>query len=288
MRFVGLFPAIGCALLAIIYSLCPCQAESSASLEQIDHSTNLLPTGENEEVLVEEGEIATEENPVGEPIVDPTIEEKNVTAANATSTFSVACKPYADGPTPVELVNGTGLLALLETEANVTSRKTPGRCVGLLFYASWCPFSCLAAPFFNALPRTFPAVKFAAIDSMKHYSWNTQFGIVGVPTFLLFHNGRPVARFNETDYNLKMFAKFVKKWTGIEPEGMLNVYSADFAGPLPNVVEQSTDQWLILSWAFVAFCGIFAALRSTLWRHMIDGVKRVWREADEVHHEHAD
>jgi len=61
------------------------------------------------------------------------------------------------------------MLTLLESEASVVSRKMPGKCVGLLFYSSWCPFSCLAAPYFNALPRTFPAIKFAAIDSMKHY-----------------------------------------------------------------------------------------------------------------------
>jgi len=71
-----------------------------------------------------------------------------------------------------QLINGTGLLSFLESEANVTSRKMPGKCIGLLFYASYCPFSCLAAPYFNALPRTFPAIKFAAIDSMKHYRYD--------------------------------------------------------------------------------------------------------------------
>ncbi|XP_065351878.1 thioredoxin domain-containing protein 15 isoform X1 [Cloeon dipterum] len=286
------------SLAVLSVALCLLHAssgESSPSLEQIDNA-NLLPLAENEAAaIVEEGEVVSTSNPdasvneqpVGEAIVDSTDVDKNVSVSNS-STISVVCRRYeSEEPVPVELINGTGLLSILESEANVTSRRVAGRCVGLLFYAGWCPFSCFAAPYFNALPRTFPAIKFAAIDSMKHYSWNTQFGIVGVPTFLLFHNGRPVARFNETDYNLKMFAKFIQKWTGIEPQGMLSVFSADFNGPLPNVPEHEMDHWLIVSWVFVALCAIYFVLQSALWSNLVEGVKNVWREADEVH-EHAD
>lgn len=219
----------------------------------------------------------------------------NVTAASSTeisnSTVLVACRPRLDSENQiVELVNATGLLSLLESEANVTSRRSPAQCLAIMFYASWCPFSCLAAPHFNALPRAYPDIKVAAIDSMKHYSLNTQFGIVGVPTILLFHNGRPTARFNDSDFNLKTFSRFITKYTGLEPKGLLNVTSADFAGPVSSVVERETDHWLILSWVFVAMCALYFLVQSAMWRGLVETMKNIWREADEAQaeHEHAD
>ena len=104
---------------------------------------------------------------------------------------------------------------LLHIEPNITSRQSPGNCVVVLFYSVSCPFSSLAAPHFNALPKYFPDIKMAAIDAMKYRSVNAQFGIVGTPTMMLFHNGRPTAKFNETSqYDLKVFSKFISKHTG--------------------------------------------------------------------------
>lgn len=63
-----------------------------------------------------------------------------------------------------QLVNSTRLLGLLTTDVNITSKTTKAECVVLLFYARTCPFSCMAAPHFNALPRAFPSVKMAAVN----------------------------------------------------------------------------------------------------------------------------
>lgn len=74
----------------------------------------------------------------------------------------------------------------------------------------------MAAPHFNALPRFFPDLKMVAIDVIKHRSMNAQFGIVGTPTLMLFHNGRPAAKFNETsEYRLELFSNFITKHTGL-------------------------------------------------------------------------
>ena len=40
-------------------------------------------------------------------------------------------------------------------------------CYILLFFARWCQFSVRFAPFFNALPRTFPGLDFVAYDVSK-------------------------------------------------------------------------------------------------------------------------
>lgn len=40
-------------------------------------------------------------------------------------------------------------------------------CYVLLFFARWCQFSVRFAPFFNALPRTFPGLDFVAYDVSK-------------------------------------------------------------------------------------------------------------------------
>lgn len=113
-------------------------------------------------------------------------------------------------------MNASKLAGLLHIEPNVTTRQVPGNCLAVLFYSPSCPFSCMAAPHFNALPRFFPDLKMVAVDAMKHRSINAQFGIVGTPTLMLFHNGRPAAKFNETsEYGLEIFSNFIAKHTGM-------------------------------------------------------------------------
>ncbi|KAG8281526.1 cell redox homeostasis [Homalodisca vitripennis] len=131
------------------------------------------------------------------------------------STFVVSCNLERQaGSLTVELVNSTRLVNLLGTDPNITSRGQKADCVVLLFYARTCPFSCMAAPHFNALPRAFPAIKMAAVNALQYQSFNTQYGIVGVPTVMLFHNGRPAAKFNDSEYTLEMFSRFITRHTG--------------------------------------------------------------------------
>jgi thiol-disulfide isomerase/thioredoxin len=80
--------------------------------------------------------------------------------------------------------------------------------------SEWCPFSAKAAPHFNALPRAYPPIRVAAIDSSKHRSVNTYFGILSVPSVVLFHNGKIIAKFNDTSFTLNKFAEFVEYFTG--------------------------------------------------------------------------
>jgi hypothetical protein len=80
-------------------------------------------------------------------------------------------------------------ISLLSPYGNSTKRSEPGNCVLLLFYTKSCPGSSMVAPHYNALQRQFPYLRILAIDAFKHRSLNTEFGIVGLPTILLFHQG---------------------------------------------------------------------------------------------------
>lgn len=41
------------------------------------------------------------------------------------------------------------------------------------------------------------------------------YGITGVPSLVLFHNGKPIAKYNGSDYTLYEFTKFVIRHTGM-------------------------------------------------------------------------
>lgn len=212
----------------------------------------------------------------------------NVTEiANSTQKY-VACIPNF-GDKQVQLVNDTELIKLLLPNPNVTSKETPGNCVGVLFYSKYCPFSSMAAPHFNALPRAFPDIKMVAINAMMYHLFNTQNGIVGVPSLLLFHNGRAVAKFTDAEYTLELFSKFITRHTGIPAAEMSYVTSADFAGPVSSVPAKDTDVFLWLSWIFIVICGVYYFTKSKWWRWIVETVQRNWRESEaQAEHEHLD
>jgi len=112
------------------------------------------------------------------------------------------------------MINGSVFLSLLKQNPNITSRGQVANCSIILFYATWCPFSILAAPHLNALPRSFPSMNFYAIDAHLHNSLSTMQGVMAIPSLFLFHNGKAAARFNETEYRLDLFATFLTRYTG--------------------------------------------------------------------------
>ncbi|XP_014250155.1 thioredoxin domain-containing protein 15 [Cimex lectularius] len=211
---------------------------------------------------------------------------KNGTDKNGTSLVNCNTQKKL-GSMTVELVNSTRLTSLLLPDPNVTNRHMEGQCVVLLFYSKTCPFSCLAAPHFNALPRAFPAIKMAAVNAMLYQSFNTQYGIAGVPTLMLFHNGRPVAKFNGSEYTLKMFAMFIIQFTGMKPVEMMFVSSSDFGGPVPSKLTKERDYILGLAWAVILITLAVGISKSKGWRVLVEAVQNSWREA-QAHHEHTE
>lgn len=246
---------------------------------------NILTQQEDAQVHKSEGEGPAKENP--EVVVNAT----NTISNNITKINCSTEKIYG----PVEIVNATRLMELLILEPGPSNRsrndkdgkQLPGTCVVVLFYARWCIFSNQAAPHFNAIPRSFPHIKAVAIDAIKHQSFNAQYGIVGVPTLMLVHNGKPVAKFNDTVYTLELFAKFVSHLTNLQPNGSLYVTSADFMGPIASTPSNEMDYCLVLSWVFIIACVLYFTSRSRWWQQVVELIQNTWRESN-AQHEHVD
>lgn len=256
---------------------------------------NVLGEDDNHGIqIVFNGSIAELENV--EVYTDEKKTEEEVTPANATSANNTVFNCLTDKVYgPVELVNTTRLIELLIQEPGTANRsrnekdnkQLPGTCVLVLFYARWCIFSSQAAPYFNALPRFFPHIKAVAIDAMEHQIFNAQYGIVGVPTIILIHNGVPVVEFKETVYNLERLAQFIMLLTNLKPTGLLNVTSSDFNGPVPSTPSNETDYCLVLSWVFIAVCALYFTSQSRWWQQFVELVQNTWRESN-AQHEHVD
>ncbi|KAK9506581.1 hypothetical protein O3M35_008484 [Rhynocoris fuscipes] len=212
--------------------------------------------------------------------------KSGVSDKNVTSLVNCNTKRKLGGLT-VEIVNTTRLMQLLLPDPNVTHRLMEAECVVLLFFSKTCPFSCLAAPHFNALPRAFPSIKMVALNAMVHQSFNTQYGIAGVPTVMLFHNGKAVAKFNDSEYTLKMFARFIVRFTGLKPVEKMFVTSGDFGGPVPSRLTKERDYMLGLAWLVIILALGVGISKSTGWRAIVETVQATWREA-QAHHDHND
>jgi len=210
-------------------------------------------------------------------------QSSNVTESEKNVTSFFKCLDKLQPSLTVEILNSTRANEVLFVDPNVTNRLIPGECVVILFYSNMCPFSCFAAPHFNVLPRAFPTIKMAAINAMTYQCFNTQYGIAGVPTIIFFHNGRPAAKFNDSEYTLELFSKFITKYTGIKPVEKVYVTSSDFGGPVPSVLTKQTDYVLGLAW-LVIFLAVGAGIsKSRRWRNLVETVQNAWREAQATH-----
>jgi len=280
---------INIAMLALILVSITSSEEVTEELAtqtvSADLSTDILNEEENEQVHTDEGNESAKVN------VDVAVNATDVVTNNTIKVNCSSEKLFG----PVEIVNATRLMELLILEPGPSNRsrndkegkQLPGTCVLVLFYARWCVFSSQAAPHFNAIPRSFPHVKAVAIDAIKHQSFNAQYGIVGVPTLMLVHNGKPVAKFNDTIYNLETFAKFVSHLTNLQPNGSLYVTSADFTGPVSSTPSNEMDYCLVLSWVFIIACVLYFTSRSRWWQQFVELIQNTWLESN-AEHEHVD
>lgn len=58
----------------------------------------------------------------------------------------------------------------------------------------------------------------AALDAIKNAGLNTEFGIIGLPTIILFHQGRIIQKFNNTlPITLSNLVHFITKNTNLKP-----------------------------------------------------------------------
>jgi len=242
---------------------------------------------------------ASEEADISLSIIEDTISSANETelaqaenTENTTTTtkLSCSCNNTVEGNREpvVQLVNGTSYQALIYGEHNssTTNRSQPAICSVTLFYAPWCDFSTAAAPHYNALARVFPQLRFYAIDSYEHHALNTQFGVMALPSILLFHNSRPIFKYNFTDYNLASFSQFINILTGLEPENVTEPEERDYLGPVPTTTVKTTNFYLLAAALFTLLCAIWQLTNSEKVQLAVDGLRNLWREVEM--HEHND
>ena len=193
-----------------------------------------------------------------------------------------------DGDTVVQVINSSYLGVLLSKgNPNVTNRTTEAECSLVLFYASWCPFSAAAAPQYNGLARLFPDISMYAVDSSRHQGINTQFGILALPTLILFHNAKPIAKFNQSNYVISNFSEFVTTFTTLDPSQTIELRESDIEGPLPTKAVPEPDYYLFVAWLFTIVCALGYFGKSSYGERIIESVRNNWREA-EIQHEHID
>ena len=196
---------------------------------------------------------------------------------------------YIDIEPVVEVINGSTFLNVMSERhnPNITNRSTPAECSLVIFYAPWCPFSAMAAPNFNGLARLFPDISMYAVDSSKHQGINTQFGILALPTLIMFHNTKPISKFNQSNYMLGNFSEFINTFTGLEPSLPVELMDQDMEGPMPTKAVPEPDYYLYLAWLFTITCALGYFGKSSYCEWIIESFRSNWREA-EIQHEHID
>ena len=141
--------------------------------------------------------------------------------------------------------------------------------------------------------------RFYALDSYENHAMNTQFGVMALPSVLLFHNSRPIFKYNFTDYNLASFSQFINILTGdfslcsvsvnallsgLQPENVTEPAESDYEGPVPSTAVKSTNFYLIAAALFTLLCAVWQLSNSEKVRLAVDALKNLWREVEM--HEH--
>ena len=91
---------------------------------------------------------------------------------------------------------------------------------------------------------------------------------MAVPTILVFHNSKPLYKYNLTEYSLDKFIEFVSLVTGLEAVNGTTVESEDYKGPVPSVIVEHRNLYLWLALIFSLLCGIFQFSKSPLARQL--------------------
>uniref|UniRef100_A0A1A9WWV0 Thioredoxin domain-containing protein n=1 Tax=Glossina brevipalpis TaxID=37001 RepID=A0A1A9WWV0_9MUSC len=165
------------------------------------------------------------------------------------------------------------IVDLLKPIGNNTKRYEPGSCVLVYFYTPTCLACTVSAMAINALPHAFKTLPVAAIDAYKFPSFNAEFGIVGLPTLMLFHQGRPIVKYRAE----VKFDTFVTRHTGLKPSEFPKYFALT---PLLANVEYQMDHVLVLAWVFIFACSAYYFSKSRLCIQIIEMIKRNWRESE--------
>lgn len=125
------------------------------------------------------------------------------------------------------------------------------------------------------------------MDALEHPGLNTDFGIIGLPSIVLFHQGRMLHKFNNSQpATVTNLVNFIQSHTNLKPASShVVVTSDDFSPTSPlrvTMQEESFDGYLLLSWVFIIVCTVYYFTKSQTYRQIVEMINRTWRESNEA------
>lgn len=183
--------------------------------------------------------------------------------------------------------NLNDVMSLLAVAGSTNARTEPGNCVVILFFTKFCPGCQALVPHWNSLARNFVDIKVGAIDALENPGLNTDFGIIGLPSIVLFHQGRMVQKFNTTQQaTVTNVIKFIETHTNLKPlSPNVVVTSEDFSPTSPlrvTMQEEKFDGYLLLSWVFIIICAVYYFSKSSTFKQIVEIINRTWMESNEA------
>lgn len=200
----------------------------------------------------------------------------NITKSNSSKpSIRWPCKPYTMPPSNETSSPSVAIINNETTLGNVISSMNGTKeCGVMLFYSPYCEFCTNVAPLYNAVGRSYSNLIVIASDAQKVMGMSARYGIVGIPTILLFYSGKAVAKYNRTR-TVEDFEQFVKELTGLKPTIALNISREDELGPISSTPKDSRDYYLIFSLSFVVLFVISKLLGSILLNLLIRIFNRI-------------
>lgn len=169
------------------------------------------------------------------------------------------------------------LVNVLAPYGNNTKRSQPGSCVFVMFYTLNCISSRLIwLEYHNAHPF-FPNIQWVLVDSLKFYTLNADFGITGLPTIMLFHQGKPIRKYSLARPTAWRIIKFLWQNTNLAPVEDAQLYNENnFFMPPPT---KESDPYLTLAWAFILISIMYSTYHTATFNKFWIFMKRMWYES---------
>ncbi|ALC41753.1 CG8297 [Drosophila busckii] len=191
-----------------------------------------------------------------------------------------------DTPQLLVMASNQDIVNLLKPIGNATKRHEPGSCV-LVHFCSPTSLECAnVASLVNVLPHMFPTMPVAYIDAYKFSRFNAEFGIVSLPTLMVFHQGRPMIQYDPVSTEMVSIRRFMRRHTNVQVVEVKNIdpelYKKALEGPLSSQQVWQRDYYLGLSWGFILICLANYMRRTRFWKQLVEMVQRNWRESEET------
>jgi thiol-disulfide isomerase/thioredoxin len=237
-------------------------------------------------IVTEEASCAANVNGSASECANSTLELSSSVAAEAVSTPSsdgihsrnesrrISCaaplKPFSE----LVIFNASGVSEALSAARN--------ECTLLVFYSPYCMFSARSAPYLNGIARYYPNVSVIALQINESSTLSMKYGIIALPTVLLLHNHRAIAKLNHTNVSLDALGIFIEKHTGLPLVENMTLSEIDYQGPLPSKVVERANWILFSAWIFTIMSLLWFVLKSSYALQVYNWLATTWKEAREA------